>query len=213
MSRRFVPPAVAVLAESPDADFARAMAGAREEAFAEGREAGLKEGYAAGQREGHEVASAAYQTELAELEQKFAKQQAILTITTALEQVLAARAGDLRDLEDATRATIVEALRLIFPSLLEHSAGQEVAALVTAALTDRAAEQLVLRANPATLRLAAIDELPGEQAARLTMQEASDMALGAAEIVWTGGGLTLDPAALQARATAILLPGDKEPIE
>src|ERR1700759_4155899 len=102
MSRRFVPPAVAILAEAPDADLARSIAAAREEGFAEGREIGLKEGYEAGRRDGQEEAGVAFQTELAEVHGKFAKQQATLAIATALEQVLEHRARDLRELEGAT---------------------------------------------------------------------------------------------------------------
>jgi hypothetical protein len=207
--RRFVPPAVAVLARSPDADLAQAIASARDEGFAEGREAGLREGYAAGQRDGHDAASTSGRAALDELQQKFAKHQAVLAIETALEQVWAARDSDLRELEDATRTIIVETLGLLFPTLLRQAVGQEIASLVTAALTERAPEQLVLRAGPETLRLAEVREQPG----RLVIQEAADMPPGTAEIVWAGGGLSFDPSALQARLAAILLPFDKESTE
>ena len=99
-------------------------------------------GHAAGLREGETAANAAHQTELAALQEISAKHQATLAVTTALEQVLDARSADRQTLEDATRIGIVAVLRMLFPTLLEQTAGQEIAALLTEALTDRAPETL-----------------------------------------------------------------------
>ena len=211
MSRRFVPPAVAAFGGGPDADLARTVAQARDEGFAEGRDSGFQAGHAAGMRDGEAAAAAAYQTELAALQEKFAKQQATLAVTEALDRLLAARAEDRAALEDDTRAAILTALRVLFPTLLEQAAGGEIAALLAEALTERAPEALTLRANPATLRSVATHDLPGDHANRLTMQDVPAMAVGAAEIAWCGGGLTFDPAALHERVLRILAPDEKEP--
>ncbi len=211
MIRRFVPPAVAAFGDGPDAELAQTLAQARDDGFAEGREVGQREGHTAGLREGEAAATAAHQIELAALQERFAKHQATLAVTTALEQVLDARSADRQTLEDATRIGIVAALRMLFPTLLEQTAGQEIAALLTEALTERAPEALTLRAHPDTLRVVVEQGLPSDHAAHLTMQADATLPFGTAEIAWTGGGLTFDPAALHARVVNILAPTEKEP--
>ena len=199
MIRRFVPPAVAAFGVGPDAELAQTLAQARDDGFAEGREVGRREGHSAGLHEGEAAATAAHQIEFAALQEMFAKHQATLAVTTALEQVLDARSADRQTLEDTTRIGIVAVLRMLFPTLLEQTAGQEIAALLTEALTDRAPETLTLRAHPDTLRAVAEPDPTRGHAARLTMQPDATLPFGTAEIAWVGGGLTLDPAALHAR--------------
>ena len=210
MSRRFVPPAITALGDGPDADFARTVAVAREEGFAEGRKAGFEAGRQAGLREGRDAADAEHQANLLLLQEKFARNQATLAVTTALDQVLAARASDLQALENATRAVMVAALRALFPTLLQQAAGPEIAALLADALTERAPEALALRAHPTTLHSVAAHDLPHGPTAPLTMLDDPTMSLGAAEITWSGGGLTVDLATLHERVVAILSPNDKE---
>jgi len=210
MSRRFIPPAVAAFGDGPEADFARIVAQAREEGFAEGRNAGFEAGREAGLSEGRSAADAQHEANLALLQQKSAKNQATLAVTTALGQVLTARTSDLLALEDAARTAIVATLRALFPTLMEQAAGQEIAALLAEALTERAPEALMLRAHPATLRSVAAHDLPGGHAASLTMLDDATMSLGVAEIIWTGGGLTFDLAAMHERVVAILSPIGKE---
>ncbi len=211
MIRRFVPPAVAAFGEGPDAELAQTLAQARDDGFAEGRQLGQREGHAAGLREGEDAATAAHQIELAALQERFAKHRATLAVTTALEQVLDARLADRQTLEDATRIGIVAVLRMLFPTLLEQTAGPEIAALLTEALTERAPETLTLRAHPDTLRAVVEQGLPGDHAAQLTMQADAALPFGTAEIAWTGGGLSFDPTALHTRVVNILAPLEKEP--
>ena len=176
MSRRFIPPAVAAFGDGPDADMARGVAQARDDGFAEGRAFGQREGHAAGQREGEDAARTAHEAELAALHERFAKHQSVLAVTDALEQVLAARFNDLRAVEDNTRIALSAVLQALFPTLLRHSAGQEIAALLAEALTERATETLALRAHPATLQAVAEQGFPGRHAAQLTMQPDPAMA-------------------------------------
>ncbi|MGC1410600.1 MAG: hypothetical protein WA864_16855 [Acetobacteraceae bacterium] len=210
MIRRFVPPAVAAFGEGPDAELAQTLAQARDDGFAEGRELGQREGHTTGLHAGEAAATATHQIELAALQEKSAKHQATLAVTTALEQVLDARSADRQALEHATRTAIVAVLRMLFPTLLEQTSGQEIAALLTEALTERAPEALTLRAHPDTLR-AVEQRLPGDHAAQLTMQADAALPFGTAEIAWTGGGLNFDPTALHARVVNILAPVEKEP--
>lgn len=115
-----------------------------------------------------------------------------------------------RVLEEATRAAIVATLRVLFPTLLERAAGQEIATLLAEALTERAPEALTLRAHPTTLHSVAANDIPRGTTAPLTMLDDPTMSLGVAEIVWTGGGLTFDLATLHERVVAILSPAEKE---
>ncbi len=211
MSRRFVPPAIAAFGDGPDADLARTVAQARDEGFAEGRDSGFQAGHAAGIQDGEAAAAAAYQAELAALQEKFAKQQATLAVTDSLDRLLAARAEDRAILESGSRTAAVAALRVLFPTLLERAAGSEITALLNEALSERAPEALALRANPATVRSIATHDLPADYANRLTLQDDPAMPIGAADIVWCGGGVTFDPAALHERVLRILAPDEKEP--
>ena len=97
------------------------------------------------------------------------------------------------------------------PCWNRQQAGQEIAALLTEALTDRAPKTLTLRAHPDTLRAVAEPDPTRGHAAQTTMQPDATLPFGTAEIAWVGGGLTLDPAALHARVVTILAPNEKEP--
>ncbi len=205
MSRRFIPPAVAAFGGGADAALAEAVARAREEGFTEGRLHGLQDGHAAGRREGEMQTRELLQAELAALRGEYAKLDQQILVSTALDRVLSARAADLAALDLATRAAIAAALRTLFPVLLARSAGMEVEALLREALTERPDETLRLRAHPDTLEAIA-DETGGrqEEPARLTLVADASLAPGAAEIAWTGGGLTFDPAGLLEHVVAML---------
>ena len=74
--------------------------------------------------------------------------------------------ADRQALEHATRTAIVAVLRMLFPTLLEQTSGQEIAALLTEELTERAPEALTLRAHPDTLR--AVGAAPARRPRRTT---------------------------------------------
>ncbi len=205
MSRRFIPPAVAIFAGGTDAAFAAAVARAREEGFMEGRLHGLQEGHAAGRLEGETRVRETLQAELDALRTNYAKLDQQNLVSAALDRVLAARAADLAALDLAARTAITAGLRTVFPVLLACSAGMEVEALLQAALTERPDETLRLRAHPDTLAAVTGDArgaLP--DAARVTLVADPSLATGAAEIAWTGGGLTFDPASLLEHVAAML---------
>jgi flagellar biosynthesis/type III secretory pathway protein FliH len=204
MSRRFVPPAVAVFGSGADAELAQAVARAREEGFLEGRLHGLQEGTATGRQEGEAETREVMQQQLAELRAEYAKLDQQISVAAALDRVLAARSADLAALEHATRTAISAALQTLFPVLLARTAGQEIAALLHAALTERPTETLRLRAHPDTLDAIADDTNAMPDRARLAVAADSSLAPGTAELAWTGGGLTFDPDALLARVMAVL---------
>jgi flagellar biosynthesis/type III secretory pathway protein FliH len=226
MSRRFIPPAVAIFAGGTDAALAAAVARAREEGFMEGRLHGLQEGHAAGRLEGETQMRETLQAELAALRGEYAKLDQQNVVSAALDRVLAARAADLAALDLATRTAIAAALRTLFPVLLACSQGMELEVLLQAALTERPDETLRLRAHPDTLAVVAGEVSGGPpDTTRVTLVADPSLAPGAAEIAWTGGGLTFDPAnVLQqvvtllgavppAPATPLLPPSSPEPAE
>jgi hypothetical protein len=201
MSRPFIPPAVAALGEGPAAEQARAVMRAREAGYADGHAAGLREGHDAGAAEGAAQARASADVEIAALRAARRGEDAAGAVTVALERVLAVRRADLDALETATRAAVTAALRTLLPCLLGSAAGQEVAALAAAALTEREEAALTLRASPDT-----IAALPGGPDPRLIVLPDPAMGRGAADIGWTGGGLRFDPETLLRRVTALLDP-------
>ncbi len=96
------------------------------------------------------------------------------------------------------------ALQALFPTLLATAAGAEIAVMLADVLAERAPETLILRAHPDTLATIAAETADERDAGRLIPEPAPDMAFGAAEAAWNGGGITFDPAALLARVTAVL---------
>ena len=102
------------------------------------------------------------------------------------------------------RETAAVALRTLFPTLLASAAGLEIATLLADALAERAPEALVLRAHPDTLATIAAETAAEQDRGRLTLCAAPEMPFAAAEVCWTGGGMTFDPGALLARVTSLL---------
>jgi flagellar biosynthesis/type III secretory pathway protein FliH len=189
---------------APNADYARALADTRELGFAEGRAQGLLEGHAAGHAEGGEEARAALQPDLDALREGCAKHEAQGAVAEALRQVLTARDTDLASLERSVRDIAAATLQTLFPALLSRAAGPEIAALLAGALAERAPEVLTLRAHPDTLAAVATETATAREDGRLTLTADPGWPFGTAELGWTGGGITFDPAALLARVTSVL---------
>lgn len=204
MSRRFHPPPLAGFYASAEADHAQTLAETRDRAFAEGHGAGLKQGYDAGFMEGAAEARAALQPELDALRESSGNRERRVGVADALRRVLAARDADLATVERASRELAAAALQALFPTLLATAAGAEIAAMLAEVLAERAPETLIVRAHPDTLATIAAETAAERDAGRLTPEPAPDMAFGAAEAAWNGGGITFDPAALLARVTAVL---------
>lgn len=204
MSRRFRPPPLAGFYLSPDADHDRALAETRQQGFAEGHAQGLLEGHEVGRAEGAAEARTVLEPELDGLRESCAKHEAYSAVTTALRQMLAARDTDLASLEQAVREMAAATLQTLFPALLSHAAGAEIAALFADALAERAPEVLTLRAHPDTLAAVADETAAERETGQLILTADAGRAFGTAEIAWTGGGVTFDPAALLARVMSVL---------
>jgi hypothetical protein len=201
MIRPFVPPAVAALRPIIVMQGDDELVQARDAGFAEGHALGLLEGRLAGQREGAARARDEVQAELDALREQSATMEATGTVAMALDRLLAARQETDRALEATAREVLVSALRTLFPALLASAAGAEVAEIVREALCVRAPEPLSLRAHPDTLAC-----LAGEAPEGLALVPDATRDPGAAELTWSGGGLTFDPATLLERVEAVLCP-------
>lgn len=201
MSRRFVPPALALLAGAAPGAADDVPVGPRDDAFAEGHACGLREGRLIGLREGEARAAEQYRAELAALRDGFAKHEAEGALAAALDRTCADRAALRAALEVDSRAAIVAAFRAIVPVLMASAVGQEAAEVVAAAIADHADDALQVTAHPDTLAHLAAAVRPG-----LTLRADAALEPGAVAVAWTGGGLRLDPAALCAQVEAILSP-------
>ncbi|MGD0433291.1 MAG: hypothetical protein ABSA58_19590 [Acetobacteraceae bacterium] len=204
MSLRFRPPPLAGFYEGDGADHAAALVEAREQGFAEGREKGLLEGHAAGVADGEARTRGVLLPELDALQESSAKRDRYDAVAFALRQLLEGRERDLAALETNVREVATAALRALFPVLLSHAIGPEIAALVASALAERAPETLTLRAHPDTLAAVSPDTRAETEKGRLVLAPDPRRAFGSVEIAWTGGGLTFDPAALLSQVTAAL---------
>ncbi|HWL84040.1 MAG TPA: hypothetical protein VNR89_24040 [Roseomonas sp.] len=207
MLRPYQPPALLALVADEDGSAAarlRAEERIRATAMEAGRQRGLEEGLARGRAEGEaEGRAAAEQALRAEMAQR--SRQGAAAAATALERLLADRVEERRRLDTELRATVVAALETLFPVLLAHAVGGEVAALLAAALTEREADAITLRAHPDTLAAAQAEGFPGEpHAGRLRLLPDDTMPPGQAEAAWADGGLVYDPAVLRAQVLAIL---------
>ena len=204
MTRRFQPPPLTRFYEAPEVDHAQALADARAAGLTEGNNLGRQQGYQAGFAEGAAEARAALQPELDALRETSANRERRVGVADALRQVLAARQADLGAVEQAIRDVAAAMLEALFPTLLATAAGQEIAALLAEALSERAPETLILRAHPDTLAVIAAETAAERESGRLALEPVPEMAFAAAEAAWSGGGITFDPAALLARITAVL---------
>ena len=195
--RPFVPPALRSF-DPPVTDTAPPddHSPIRDAAFAEGHDAGLRAGHAAGVAEGEARMRAEADAEIAELRTHLDRQAARQAVAAGLTRLLEQRDADVSAMAAAARAALAEALQGIFPVFLRTAMGAEVAALLTDAAGAHAAEQLKLRAAPATIDAVRAQSLPDELLARITFEPVPDRPPGWADIAWTGGGLTFDPDAL-----------------
>jgi len=204
MSRRFQPPPLARFYDTTEVDQVQALNDARATGFAEGSSVGRQQGYEAGFAEGAAETRAALQPELDALRESSANRDRRVGVIDALRQVVATRQADLAALEQASRDVIASVLEALFPTLLAAAAGREIAALLAEALAERAPDSLILRAHPDTLSVIAAETTAEQTGGQLTVEPVPDMAFAVAEAVWSGGGITFDPAALLARITAVL---------
>ncbi|MDJ0390352.1 hypothetical protein QMO56_19755 [Roseomonas sp. E05] len=207
MLRPFQPPSLLALVAEEDGSAAarlRAEERIRATALEAGRQRGLEEGLERGRAEGQAAGRAEAERALqAEMTQR--SRQGAAAAAAALEALLARRAEDRRLLDTDQRAAVVAVLEALFPVLLARAAGGEVVALLAAALTERAADTITLRAHPDTLAAAQAEGFPGEpHAERIRLLPDDTMPPGQAEAAWTDGGLVYDPAALRAQVLAIL---------
>ena len=206
MMRRFMPPSLRsfdpppVLPETNDRD------PVRDAIFHEGYVAGQHAGFTAGVAEAEEKARIELERQAAlmraELDERLAHDAAAI----AFEKLLAQRAADLRGLEHEVREAIAAALTLLFPTMFEHAAGQELIALIGDALTARTPEHITVKASPETITAITALPLPDAAADRLTLTPDPTLGFGVAEIAWAGGGLTFDPAALLTSVAAAIAP-------
>ncbi len=210
MSRGFRPPPLAGFYAVEDADPGRALAEAREQGYADGHAQGLLEGHAAGASEAAAATRDAMQPELDVLRETCAKQDARNAVYEAMRGLLAARHADLAALELDVRRVAAAALNTLFPTLLARAAGTGIAALLADALAERVPETLILRAHPETLAAVAAEIAAEREDGRLTLVPDPAQPFGTAEIAWSGGGISFDPAALLARVTSVLTAGDTE---
>jgi hypothetical protein len=195
--RPFIPPALRTF-DPPETDAEPPVdhTPLRDAAFAEGHDAGLRAGHAAGLAEGEARMRAIADAEIAELRSHLDRQAARRAVAAALSNLLEQRDADITALAAAARSALAEALQGIFPVFLRTAMGAEVAALLTDAAEAHSAEQLKLRAAPATIDAVRGQSLPDELLARITFVPVPDRPPGWADIAWSGGGLTFDPDAL-----------------
>ncbi len=210
MSRRFVPPAVAVLlAERGEA--APAIGGAREKSYAEGHAEGLRDGHAAGLEEGRLAAQAAVQPVLEAAEAELVRLRAGAEVAAALALVLEARAADRAEMERTLRETLAAALSVLVPAMLATTPGREAAALIAETLAERAAERLTLSAHPDTLALVRQAAPPAGFQDNLAQLADPAAPPGALRLTWAGGGLLHDPSALLGRVLELIRPPELAP--
>ncbi|MFC4167953.1 FliH/SctL family protein [Teichococcus aestuarii] len=216
--RPFQPPPLRVLIADEDGSTAARLAAEeriRLQALELGRQRGFEEGMARGRSEG-EAASRALAEQAMQAALATRGQQGAVAASEALQALLKRRAEDRRQLDAELRAALVAALEAVFPVLLAHAAGGEVAALLAQALTERGTDTITLQAHPDTLSAAEQDGFPaGPLPDRIRLLPDPTMPPGQAEARWTNGGLLYDPAALMARVLAILgdTPADDTPQE
>ena len=205
MIRRFVPPPIEALrpcAVPGEIDALGAM-----------RQAGYQEGFAAGQRSGHAEGfaeaeartRAEWAKDTTEWRIKLDELTACNTISHGLAQLLAARSADYLTLARQTREAIGAALDLLFPALMAHAIGAEVLALIEQALTDRAPEEITVRASAETIAATSAQGIPSASSMRLRLRPTPDYPPYKADISWTGGGLLYEPEILLRKVTDVLM--------
>jgi flagellar biosynthesis/type III secretory pathway protein FliH len=208
--RLFVPPPVQAFAPPSVAEETDQLDAVRSAAFQDGFLAGERAGHTAGVAEGERLAQERFETEASGFRETIETLSSCNTVAGALAQLLEARNADRRMLELETRAAIVAALDTLFPALVNHAAGPELAALISDALTTRAGEQISVLAAPETIEAIKAQGLPESETARLLLAEDPHMTAGEARIGWSGGGLAFDPTALLQQVTEIFSTDSKQ---
>ena len=208
--RLFVPPPVQSFAPPSPVEETNQLDTARNVGFQEGYLAGQRAGHAEGVAEGERLARERFNQEAAELRETIETLSSCNTVAGALAQLMEARNADRRMLELDTRAAMITALEIIFPTLIMHGSGPELVALIGDALTTRAGEQISVLAAPETIEAIKAQGLPESETARLSLVEDPDMAAGEARIGWSGGGLNFDPTSLLQQITEIFTTDSKQ---
>jgi hypothetical protein len=206
MMRRFVPPPIQAFDPSAGATDPDAFGPVRDAAYEVGYEAGHRAGHAAGLADGEAQALAANGREVARLQTMLDEQKACNSVADALAQLLAARDADRQQLERQTRTAVAAALDVLFPPLMSLTIGAELVALIDQALTARTSEEITVRVSAETIAAISACGIPDCGATRVTLLPTADQPRGVAEIAWSGGGLTFDPAALLHKVTALISP-------
>ena len=206
MMRRFVPPPIQAFDPSSGAGDPDAFGPVRNAAYGVGYDTGHRAGHAAGFAEGEAHARTVCDMEVARLRAMLDEQTACNSVADILTRLLAERDADRRQIEQEARSTVSVTLNTLFPSLMTLSAGSEIVALIDQALTARTAEGITVRASAETIGAITARGLPEAGSARVVLLPDAEHSFGAADIAWTGGGLTFDPATLLRRVTDAILP-------
>jgi flagellar biosynthesis/type III secretory pathway protein FliH len=202
--RPFLPPALELLSRGATAEQVSAEERLRDAAFESGRLRGVEEGLARGREEGR-AAGRAEGLAAAEAEFALRRRDGAAAASAALEALFAARERDRRTLDEEMRAALAAALRTLMPALMARHGAAEAIAVAAAALGEREAEAIALRASPETLARMREEGFPAPAAAeRLRLLPDPSLPEGSVEVTWEGGGLRHDPRSLTTRVLAVL---------
>ncbi len=204
--RRFVPPPIQAFDSSPWCEEPNTIGPVRDPAYASGYDAGQRAGRIAGFADGEAQARFAAASEMARLNAMLDERRACNSVADILNDVLAARQADRQQMQQEARSAIAAALDLLFPTLMAQTAGSEIVALIDQALNARTSEALAVRASSETIAAIRSCGLSEQSSDRVTLLPDPDRPFGAAEIAWTGGGLTFDHAALLKNVTEAVSP-------
>ncbi len=204
--RRFIPPPIQAFDPSSGTGDPDIFGPVRNAAYDVGYDTGRRAGHATGFAEGEAHARTVCGEEIARLRAMLDEQTACNSVADILTRLLAERDADRRQMEQEARSTVSVTLNTLFPSLMALSAGSEIVALIDQTLTARPAEGITVRASAETIAAIRARGLPEPGVARVELVQDAEHPFGAADIAWTGGGLTFDPAALLRRVTDAILP-------
>jgi len=204
--RRFMPPSIRSFDSQSSGGSAALLAPIREAAFRDGYSEGQRVGHAAGVTDGAAQARAEMEETIAILRAALDQQSASDNVGIAVTQLLDMRNADILLIESRIRAALAAAVDILFPSLMAHTIGPDLARLVGDALTDRSPDTLTIRASGETIGCLAATGAAELDATRLTYVPNEDQPFGAVEVTWAGGGLTFDPIALLHDVTEAISP-------
>jgi hypothetical protein len=204
--RRFVPPPIQAFDSSPWCEEPDTIGPVRDPVYASGYDAGLRAGRVAGFADGEAQARFAAASEMARLNAILDEQRACDSVAAGLNDLLASRQADRQQMRQEARSAIAAALDILFPTLMAQTVGAEIVALIDQALSARTAEAITIRASAETIAAIRFCGLSEQSSARVTLVPDPDQTFGAADIAWTGGGLTFDHAALLKTVTEAVSP-------